>query len=146
MQRKAPPHACPGHLHAGSAHADAAIACPVRPAAVPPFGRLLRGQRADVLSSQGAFRVGAHDVLLGTVEDCPFYVGAAQFPYWEHCELTLDVTTGGGDSFSLEAADGVPLRRPARALFTDSEAAELAAAGKPPTRPRDLAAIGASVG
>ncbi len=95
--------------------------------------------------SQGAFRVGAHDVLLGTVEDCPFYVGAAQFPYWEHCELTLDVTTGGGDSFSLEAADGVRFVVRSR-VFTDSEAAELAAAGKPPTGPRDLAAIGASVG
>ena len=56
---------------------------------------------------QSGFRIGAGDVLLGEVEGCPFYVGAAQAPCWTGCEITLDVlSNGGGDSFSLEAADG----------------------------------------
>ena len=53
------------------------------------------------------FRPGGHDILLGEIEGCPFYVGAAQFDYWARYQITVDVTTGGGDSFSLEAADGV---------------------------------------
>ena len=52
------------------------------------------------------FRPGAQDVRLGEVEGCPFYVGAAQYAYWAPYQIVVDVTTGGGDSFSLEAADG----------------------------------------
>src|ERR1700739_1390481 len=62
---------------------------------------------APMCLRRSGFRIGARDVLLGVVEGVPFYVGAAQFPYWAACQLTLDVTEGGGDSFSLEAADGV---------------------------------------
>ena len=47
------------------------------------------------------------DVLLGEVEGCPFYVGAAQYGYWAPYQIIVDVTEGGGDSFSIEAADGV---------------------------------------
>lgn len=53
------------------------------------------------------FRPGAQDVLLGEIEGCPFYVGAAQYAYWAPYQIVVDVTDGGGDSFSLEAADGV---------------------------------------
>ena len=53
------------------------------------------------------FRPGAQDILLGEVEGCPFYVGAAQHDYWAPYRIVVDVTEGGGDSFSLEAADGV---------------------------------------
>ena len=53
------------------------------------------------------FRPGAQDVLLGEVEGCLFYVGAAQYAYWAPYRIVVDVTGGGGDSFSLEAADGV---------------------------------------
>ncbi len=62
---------------------------------------------APMCFRQSDFRVGASDVLLGAVEGCPFYVGAAQFDYWSGCQIIIDVTTEGGDSFSLEAADGV---------------------------------------
>jgi uncharacterized protein len=77
---------------------------------------------------QSDFHVGAGDVLLGIVEGCPFYVGPAQFSYWAHCQLTIDVTTAGGDSFSLEAAEGLRFIVRSR-LFSDQEAAELDAAG-----------------
>ena len=100
---------------------------------------------APMCFSQSTFRVGAHDILLGTVDNCPFYVGAAQFPYWEYCELTVDVTTGGGDSFSLEAADGVRFVVRSR-VFTDQEAAEVAAVGPLPTGLRNTLASGSAVG
>jgi uncharacterized protein (DUF779 family) len=71
------------------------------------------------------FRPGRQDILLGEVEGCPFYVGAAHFDYWARYQIIVDLMTGGGDSFSLEAADGVrftALSRP----FSDEEMAELA--------------------
>jgi uncharacterized protein (DUF779 family) len=83
------------------------------------------------------FRIGARDVLLGMIEQCPFYVGAAHFQYWAFCELSIDVTTGGGDSFSIEAADGVRFVTRSR-LFTDAEAAALDAAGPPERGPQAL--------
>lgn len=53
------------------------------------------------------FRIGARDVFLGTIEDTPFYMGAAQFEYWKHTHLTIDVVPGRGSGFSLEAPRGV---------------------------------------
>ncbi|HVY16451.1 MAG TPA: DUF779 domain-containing protein [Rhodopila sp.] len=85
---------------------------------------------APMCFRQSDFRVGPRDVLLGMVDDCPFYVGASQFDYWAYCQLTVDVTEGGGDSFSIEAADGVRFIVRSR-LFTDEEAAALDAAGPP---------------
>lgn len=46
-------------------------------------------------------------MLLATIEGCPFYTGASAFAYLAPSELTIDVVPGGGDSFSLEAAEGV---------------------------------------
>lgn len=80
------------------------------------------------------FRVGSRDVLLGIIDGCPFYVGPAQFEYWAYCQLTVDVSESGGDSFSLEAADGVRFTVRSR-LFTDQEVAELDAAGPPQKGP-----------
>ncbi len=77
---------------------------------------------------RGDFRVGARDVLLGAIEGCPFYVGAAQFPYWAHSQLTIDVLSDGGDSFSLEAAEGVRFITRSRVL-TDAEMDTVEAAG-----------------
>jgi uncharacterized protein (DUF779 family) len=55
----------------------------------------------------GEFRVGSRDVLLGTVEETPFYVGHAQAEYLTRTQLVLDVIPGDIDSFSLEAGTGV---------------------------------------
>jgi uncharacterized protein (DUF779 family) len=62
---------------------------------------------APMCFKQSDFRAGAQDVLLGEIEGCPFYVGAVQFEYWAPYQIIVDVTAEGGDSFSLEAADGV---------------------------------------
>ncbi len=56
---------------------------------------------------QADFRVGSRDVLIGLIEDTPFYVGAAQFQYLADEQLILDVIPGELDSFSLEAGEGV---------------------------------------
>ena len=69
------------------------------------------------------FRPGAQDVLIGEVEGCPFYVGAAQYTYWAPYRIVVDVTEGGGDSFSVEAADGVRFMALSRPLVGE-EAAE----------------------
>jgi uncharacterized protein len=86
------------------------------------------------------FRIGPHDVLLGAIEGCPFYVGGAAFSYWAYMELTIDVVTGGSDSFSLEAAEGVRFVTRSR-LFTDAEAAALDACGPPPRGPLAMATM-----
>jgi len=85
---------------------------------------------APMCFRRSGFRIAARDVLLGVVEGCPFYVGAAQFPYWANCQLTLDVAPDGGDSFSLEAADGVRFMVRSR-LFSDTELDAVEAAGPP---------------
>lgn len=94
---------------------------------------------APMCFRQSDFRAGARDVLLGVIEGCPFYVGPAQFEYWASCQLTVDVTTGGGDSFSLEAVEGVRFIVRSR-LFTDAEARELDAEGPPPIGPEAFTA------
>src|SRR5450432_3827189 len=78
----------------------------------------------------GEFRVGAQDLLLGDIAGCPFYMGAAQFEYWRHTQLTIDVVKGRGGGFSLEAPEGVRFLTRSR-VFTDAEAAELEADGPP---------------
>ena len=80
----------------------------------------------------GEFRVGAQDVLLGSIEGTPVYIGAAQFEYWQHTQLTIDLVPGRGGGFSLEAPEGVRFLTRSR-VFSDSEVAALAEAGEPPT-------------
>jgi uncharacterized protein (DUF779 family) len=78
------------------------------------------------------FRVGAQDLLIGTIADTPFYIGASQFEYWQHTQLIIDVVPGRGAGFSLEAPEGVRFLTRSR-VFDDAEAAALDAAGPPPT-------------
>jgi uncharacterized protein len=78
----------------------------------------------------GEFRTGAQDVRLGEIAGCTFFMGAAQFEYWEHTQLIIDVVQGRGAGFSLEAPEGVRFLTRSR-VFSDEEVAELAAAGRP---------------
>ncbi len=63
---------------------------------------------------QSEFRVGARDVLLGTVEGTPFYVDELQFGYLSPAQFLLDVVPAESDSFSLETSEGV------RFVFSES--------------------------
>ena len=74
----------------------------------------------------GEFRVGAQDVLLGSIEGTPVYIGATQFEYWQHTQLTIDLVPGRGGGFSLEAPEGMRFLTRSR-VFTDDEWAELRA-------------------
>ncbi len=70
----------------------------------------------------GEFVTGPSDVKLGTLEigggaelggveglegAVPVWMSAAQFEYWSHTHLTIDVVPGRGGGFSLEAPLGV---------------------------------------
>jgi uncharacterized protein len=80
----------------------------------------------------GDFRTGPQDVLLGRIAECAFYIGAAQFEYWKHKQLIIDVVPGRCAGFSLEAPEGLRFLTSSR-LFTEEESRELEAAG-PPSR------------
>jgi uncharacterized protein (DUF779 family) len=79
----------------------------------------------------GEFRVGAQDVLLGAIADCPFYIGAAQFEYWAHTQLIIDVVPGRGAGFSLEAPEGLRFLTRSR-VFIEAEVVELDHQRPPP--------------
>jgi len=70
--------------------------------------------------ADGDFRVGSNDVCLGSVNGCPFWMAADQFAYWQHTQLTVDITPGRGSSFSLEIPLGYRFIIRSR-IFTDDE-------------------------
>ncbi len=72
----------------------------------------------------GEFLVGDSDVLLGEIGGCPFYIGAAQYEYWKHTQLIIDVVEGRGGMFSLEGPEGLRFLTRSR-LFSDEEWAEI---------------------
>ncbi|MET9262996.1 DUF779 domain-containing protein [Amycolatopsis sp. NPDC004079] len=77
----------------------------------------------------GEFRVGAHDVHLGDltvdgIDAVPVWMSGPQFEYWKHTHLTIDVVSGRGSGFSLEAPEGVRFLIRSR-LLSDEESAEL---------------------
>lgn len=71
------------------------------------------------------FRIGASDVKLGEIGGASFYMGAAQFEYWKHTQLIIDVVPGRGGMFSLEGPEGLRFLTRSR-LFTDDELSTLA--------------------
>jgi uncharacterized protein len=85
---------------------------------------------APMCYPQKEFKIGQRDVLLGTICGCPFYMGAAQFEYWKHTHLTIDVVPGRGGGFSLEAPRGVRFLTRSR-VFEQGELDALAAEGPP---------------
>ncbi len=76
------------------------------------------------------FRVGAQDVYLGRIAGAPVFIGAAQFEYWAHTQLIIDVVPGRGGGFSLEAPEGLRFLTRSR-VFTDEEADALSIEGPP---------------
>ncbi len=69
---------------------------------------------------RGEFLIGDSDVLIGTLDDTPFYMSRSQFEYWKHTQLILDVVPGRGGMFSLEGPEGVRFLIRSR-VFTPSE-------------------------
>jgi uncharacterized protein (DUF779 family) len=82
---------------------------------------------APMCYPQGEFLIGDSDVLLGEIGGAPFYIGAAQFDYWKHTQLVIDVVPGQGGMFSLDNGSGSRFLTRSR-LFSDAELARLPAA------------------
>lgn len=84
----------------------------------------------------GEFRVGTQDILLGRIAPgtaeggVPVWIGAAQFDYWRHTQVTIDVVPGRGAGFSLEGPEGLRFMIRSR-VFTDAEVDALDAAVPP---------------
>jgi uncharacterized protein len=78
----------------------------------------------------GEFATGPSDILLGSLDlgdsagSVPVWMSAAQFEYWSHTHLTIDVVPGRGGGFSLEAPLGVRFLIRSR-LLTQEEVAGL---------------------
>ncbi len=83
---------------------------------------------APMCLPRGELIVGAQDVYLGEIGGQPFYMGAAQFEYWQHTHLIIDVVPGRGGMFSLEGPRGMRFLTRSR-LYTPQEEAAL-----PPVR------------
>ncbi len=80
---------------------------------------------APMCYPQAEFLVGDSDILLGEIGGAPFYIGAAQFDYWKHTQLIIDVVPGQGGMFSLDNGTGLRFLTRSR-LFSDAELANLA--------------------
>lgn len=74
--------------------------------------------------AEGDFLIGSSDVCLGTIEDCNFWMSSDQFMYWQHTQLTVDITPGRGSSFSLEIPLGLRFIIRSR-LFDEAESSQL---------------------
>lgn len=83
---------------------------------------------APMCYPRSEFKIGQHDVYLGEIAGCPFYISGPQFEYWQHTQLLIDVVKGRGSGFSVEAPEGVRFLTRSR-VFSDAEYSELQAAG-----------------
>ncbi|MGC9196010.1 MAG: DUF779 domain-containing protein [Syntrophobacteraceae bacterium] len=54
-------------------------------------------------SEKGEFLVGEHDILLGEVGGCPFYIDFRHYEVVKLTQLILDVGEGDPEGFSLAA-------------------------------------------
>ena len=79
---------------------------------------------------EGELIIGESDVLLGNVDDCPFYMSKSQFDYWQHTQIILDVIQGRGGMFSLEGPEGLRFLIRSR-LFSEAESLMLGATNEP---------------
>ncbi|MBO9704427.1 MAG: DUF779 domain-containing protein [Arthrobacter sp.] len=83
---------------------------------------------APMCYPDGEFLLGDADVRLGALavgleREVPVWMSAAQFEYWKHTHLTIDVVPGRGAGFSLEAPLGERFLTRSR-ILTDEEYAE----------------------
>jgi uncharacterized protein (DUF779 family) len=76
--------------------------------------------------AEGDLITGDSDRRIGEIGGCAFFIGAAQFDYWRHTQLVIDVVPGRGGMFSLENGEGVRFLTRSR-VFTDEEYRELRA-------------------
>lgn len=61
---------------------------------------------APMCYPQGEFNLGEQDILLGEIGGAPFYMYRAQYEYWQHTQIIIDVVEGRGGVFSLDSVEG----------------------------------------
>lgn len=79
---------------------------------------------APMCFSEGELLLNETDVRIGRIHGCDFYMSQDQFEYWQHTQLTVEVTPGRGASFSLEIPLGIRFVIRSR-LFKDEELEQL---------------------
>lgn len=79
---------------------------------------------APMCFEKGELLLDESDVWLGKIHGCDFYMSRDQFEYWQHTQLTVDITQGRGASFSLEIPLGLRFVIKSR-LFHDEDYASL---------------------
>ena len=73
----------------------------------------------------GEFITGEADIKLADLQveglqaSVPFWMSVLQYEYWKHTHLTVDVVTGRGSGFSVEAPEGVRFMIRSRLLTTE---------------------------
>jgi len=67
------------------------------------------------------------DLDVGSGDPVPVWMSRAQFAYWKHTHLTIDVVPGRGGGFSLESPTGMRFLTRSR-LLTDQEYAHFVTA------------------
>jgi uncharacterized protein (DUF779 family) len=65
------------------------------------------GGSAPMCFPRGEYLTGPGDLLLGSVEGCPFYIDRRLYEAWHPGRLVLDVEPGSPEGFSLAAGDGL---------------------------------------
>ena len=78
---------------------------------------------APMCLARGDLVIGEQDVYLGQIGAQPFYMGAAQFEYWQHTHLIIDVVPGRGGMFSLEGPLGLRFITRSRLYSPEEEVA-----------------------
>lgn len=73
---------------------------------------------------QGEYIVAPDDVKLGEIGGAAFFMSRAQFQYWHHTQIIIDVVDGMGGMFSLENGTGQRFLARSR-IFTDLESVSL---------------------
>ena len=56
---------------------------------------------------QGELPLSSQDVRLGEIAGAPFYIDSQQYERWGRPHLTVEVSPGAADGFSLEGLEGV---------------------------------------
>lgn len=77
---------------------------------------------APMCLQRGELLIGEQDVFLGEIGGQPFYIGGAQFEYWQHTHLIIDVVAGRGGMFSLEGPLGLRFLTRSRVYTAEEEA------------------------
>ena len=62
---------------------------------------------APMCFPRSEYMTGPQDVLVGEIDNVPFYMNADQYERWKHTDLVIDAVPGIGGMFSLDNGTGM---------------------------------------